>query len=228
MKKFLKLLLIAGLAVVAVIFISLMVIFPPFQKAELLAVSEPDTVAMKWEFYACGNDCPYYRVNSVEKEVNKQYQGRMADLRGYEWQAPGHGGENRDEAVYRAMFYDTLVCRGVFKQFSIPSHWECCLDGADNLAFYAESCEQVQTPLEKVFGRDLNSILLAAASGEAEALLDMYHLCSGGHWLPEDKMSALYWCALAAARGHEDGPYFLDRMRRDNETGPSAAAGEYE
>ena len=183
---------------------------------EPLKVSEPDTVTLIWKLYACGFDCPVYTITSVGLEATEGYLGQKTNLQGYQWQVEGDfTDEERDKAILNAKSDDKLVCRGRFKHFPLTPDWQCGLECGDSLIFFADHCDQVMKTVEDVFGRDLGSILLAAASGEPQALFDMARICSWDYWLPYDELAAQYWCILAALRGQEEAPYYLERYLSD-------------
>ncbi len=197
----------------------------PYRPPRLLETSAPGTAALAREFYACGPDCPYYRVLSAGGE-NSQYAGRMADLRGFDvWGDLDHEAENAEELFMAKAVTDKFVCQGRFELYERGNSWECCMD-SDNLVFQADECRQVPRTMEErclhnrwIFEtanhRSLEALPQAAGAGEAEAqylLADVYE--QGIPCFPRNMALALYWYGRAAAQGHKFAIESLESIGR--------------
>lgn len=214
--------------------------YDSYIRPESVELSDLDTVALAREFYACGGDCPYYRVLSAEKEENGKYVGQMADICGVDvWKDfSSELDEEKAAAMFMALSYtDKFVCTGRFQRYAKPFFWECCLD-SDNLVFQALECRQTPRTyedrckhnrwiFEDLHNRSLDSLPQAAEEGEAEAqylLGDIYE--QGIPCRPRDKALAEYWYERAASQGHRFARASLEAMRREAEEAPDEADEE--
>ena len=235
--KLLKLLLrifIGLIILVFLLFIAAFIFLKHSQSSsKLLETSETDTVSLVWEPYACGGDCPYYRVLDAGKENNQKYVGKLADIQGYDvWQefSKMKGvDDNQANDIYGAIFTsDKFVCTGRFKLYSKNLFWQCCMD-SDDLAFEAEVCRQIplseeeqcrrlQYSFKEMNGREPDLLPQEAEAGDAEAqylLGIMYE--DGWACQPEDLDLARHWYEKSAGQGHQYAGEALERLRKEAE-----------
>jgi len=211
----------------------LVYIHQPYDPPKLLEESEADTVVLTWEFYACGGDCPYYRVLSVGKEENAKFDGQMAALRGVDVWIEHDRMRAKDPEKAADMFMaisnkDKFICTGRFRLYETPppNFWQCCMDSA-NLIFQADECRQAPMTheekcfkankiYENIYGRSLDSLPEEAEAGSAEAqylLGDFYEY--GAYCFPEDPALAEYWYTRAAEQGYDAARESLERLRAE-------------
>lgn len=141
LKKLLVILLVLLLALVVGVFVWWKMAQRTRYHPQLLESSAPGRVTLDRQFYACGNECPNYLVVAAEGEL-AAYRDQMTHLADpTEASGSFYSSSFEHNATFEQLWNNKFVCSGHFELYETSALWECCLDGARNLVFRAETCQ---------------------------------------------------------------------------------------